>query len=283
MRFASYFTGNRSSFGLVEGDRIYDLGSRFGEGCPDLKTAIQQARLKDIKSLIAGADADFHVNDIEFLPTIPNPNRIMCVGLNYHDHRKEANRAETANPTIFMRLAESQTGHKRALLCPRESDQFDFEGEVAVIIGRGGRRIDESRALEHIAGMSCYNDGSVRDWQAHTTQWDAGKNFPSTGAFGPWMVDTEELPGDSSLELTTRINGEIVQSSNTDLLVFSIPRLISYISTFTTLEAGDVIVTGTPGGVGFKRQPPLFMNDQDVVEVEVSGIGTLVNSVKKEV
>jgi 2-keto-4-pentenoate hydratase/2-oxohepta-3-ene-1,7-dioic acid hydratase in catechol pathway len=181
-----------------------------------------------------------------------------------------------------MRFAQSQIGHGQPMVCPVESDAFDFEGEIAAVIGQGGRRIAETRALEHVAGLSCYNDGSIRDWQGKTTQWTSGKNFPATGAFGPWMVTPDELPLDRVIALKTRLNGVEVQSTTTDLMIFPLAKLVSFISTFTPLEAGDVILTGTPGGVGFKRSPPLFMKDGDTVEVEVEGIGVLRNQVAKE-
>ncbi|MNL28170.1 Ureidoglycolate lyase [compost metagenome] len=216
------------------------------------------------------------------LPVIPNPGKIICVGLNYAAHREEVKRAVTSEPTMFVRFADSQSGHGRALVCPRESAAFDYEGEIAVIIGKAGRRISQARALEHVAGLACYNDGSIRDWQAHGTQWTAGKNFPATGGFGPWMVTSDELQPDSLLSLTTRLNGVVMQHTTTDLMLFPIPKLIEYISTYTTLEPGDVILTGTPGGVGFRREPPVFMQDGDAVEVEVQGIGVLRNHVVKE-
>ncbi|CAG4886901.1 fumarylacetoacetate hydrolase family protein [Paraburkholderia saeva] len=282
MKLMSYVTSQGASYGLVEGERVYDLALRLGPSCPDLKSALANDALARIAGRLIAGDADFRVSDIVFLPLIPNPGRIFCVGLNYKAHREETNRADTPDPVLFMRGAQSQTGHERPLLCPIESDAFDFEGEIAAVIGTGGRRIDEARALTHVAGLSCYNDGSVRDWQARSTQWTAGKNFPATGAFGPWLVTPDELPLDRDISLVTRLNGKEVQRTTTDLMTFPLARLVAFISTFTTLEAGDVIVTGTPGGVGFKRTPPLFMKDGDVVEVEVDGIGTLRNPVIKE-
>lgn len=282
MKLMSYVTSQGASYGLVEGERVYDLALRLGPSCPDLKSALANDALARIAGRLIAGDADFRVSDIVFLPLIPNPERIFCVGLNYKAHREETNRADTPDPVLFMRGAQSQTGHERPLLCPIESDAFDFEGEIAAVIGTGGRRIDEARALTHVAGLSCYNDGSVRDWQARSTQWTAGKNFPATGAFGPWLVTPDELPLDRDISLVTRLNGKEVQRTTTDLMTFPLARLVAFISTFTTLEAGDVIVTGTPGGVGFKRTPPLFMKDGDVVEVEVDGIGTLRNPVIKE-
>lgn len=282
MKLTSYVTARGASYGLVDGERVYDLALRFGAAYPDLKSALANGAVTDIAGRLGGASADFRVSDLTFLPVIPNPGRIFCVGLNYQAHREETKRADTTDPVLFMRSAQSQTGHDRPLVCPAESDAFDFEGEIAAVIGLGGRRIDEARALAHVAGLACYNDGSVRDWQAATTQWTAGKNFPATGAFGPWLVTPDELPLDRDTALTTRLNGVEVQHTTTDLMTFPLAKLVSFISTFTTLEAGDVIVTGTPGGVGFKRTPPLFMRDGDVVEVEVAGIGVLRNTVHKE-
>ncbi len=282
MKLMSFFVQHRTTFGLVEGERIFDLGVRLQGNCPDLLFALRGGWLGRFENLVAGAPADYRADEVTFLPVIPNPPRIFCVGLNYKAHRVEGNRPDTAVPVIFTRVAESQTGHGRPLVCPIESDQFDFEGEIAIIIGKGGRRIPQDQAYSHIAGMSCYNDGSVRDWQLATSQWAPGKNFPATGAFGPWMVTADELPPDAPTSLVTRLNGVEMQRTTTDMLTFSMPELISHISTFTTLEPGDVIVTGTPGGVGLRRDPPLFMKHGDTVEVEVQGIGVLRNPVTKE-
>lgn len=283
MKLMSYVTAHRTSYGIVDDERIHDLGVRLGDSCPDLKSAIRSGCLAAFADLPQRAEADFYLADVVNLPVIPSPGKIICVGLNYAAHLEEVKRAATSEPTMFVRFPESQCGHERPLVCPRESDAFDYEGEIAVIIGKGGRRISQARALEHVAGLACYNDGSIRDWQAHGTQWTAGKNFPATGAFGPWMVTADELPVDRVLSLTTRLNGEQVQRTSTDLMLFPIPKLIEYISSYLTLEAGDVILTGTPGGVGFRREPALFMKDGDVVEVEVDGIGVLRNRVIKEV
>lgn len=282
MKLSSYITAQGASYGLVDGERVYDLALRLGARAPDLKQAIASNALACVASRLGAGDADYLVNDLTFLPVLPNAGRIFCVGLNYKAHLEEVGRADTTDPTLFMRFTQSQTGHGQPLVCPVESDAFDFEGEIAAVIGLGGRRIAEDRALEHVAGLSCYNDGSVRDWQGKTTQWTSGKNFPATGAFGPWMVTPDELPLDRVIALKTRLNGVEVQSTTTDLMIFPIAKLVSFISTFTTLEAGDVILTGTPGGVGFKRSPPLFMKDGDTVEVEVEGIGVLRNRVVKE-
>ena len=183
---------------------------------------------------------------------------------------------------IFLRLPQSQVGHGEPMVCPAESEQFDFEAELAVVIGKAGRRIAERDALSHIAGISCYNDGSVRDWQLATNQWTPGKNFPATGAFGPWLVTADELPPDRVLSLVCRLNGQEMQRTTTDLMMFPIPKLISFVSTWTTLEPGDVIVTGTPGGVGLRRNPPVWMKHGDTVEIELEGVGVLRNPVRHE-
>lgn len=283
MKLMSYATPQRSSFGVVNGNRVFDLGVRLGASCPDLRTALAQGRLKDIEQELANATADYHTDELHFLPVIPNPGKIICAGLNYVAHRIEGqHQAESPAPVLFLRLPESQTGHKQPIVCPRESTQLDFEAEVAVVIGKAGRRISQANALSHVAGMSCYNDGSVRDWQLLTSQWTPGKNFPSTGAFGPWLVTPDELPCDSKLSMVCRLNGQEMQRTTTDLMMFSIPELISFASTFMTLEPGDVIVTGTPGGVGLRRNPQVWMKPGDVVEVEVEGVGILQNPITRE-
>jgi 2-keto-4-pentenoate hydratase/2-oxohepta-3-ene-1,7-dioic acid hydratase in catechol pathway len=202
------------------------------------------------------------------------------VGLNYEEHRVETGRDKTENPALFIRVAESQVGHDQPILMPAESTNLDYEGEIAVVIGRRGRRIKDEDAWKHIAGYACYNDGSVRDWQRHTLQWTAGKNFSRTGGFGPWMVTRDEIADGEELTLETRLNGQVMQHATTAQMIHRIPRLIGYISTFTPLEPGDVIVTGTPGGVGARRTPPVWMKPGDTVEVEVSKVGVLVNTIK---
>ncbi|NLZ10114.1 MAG: fumarylacetoacetate hydrolase family protein [Alcaligenaceae bacterium] len=282
MKLISFFHQSGPSFGLVDGDKVFDLGVRMQGVCASLEQAIQSDVLDRFPAMLKGATADYTQDEIVFAPVLPNPPRIFCAGLNYLAHRREGNRPDTEVPAFFLRLPESQVGHLRPMVCPVESDQFDFEGEIAVIIGKGGRRIATEQAFDHVVGTTCYNDGSVRDWQLATSQWLPGKNFPSTGAFGPWMVTADELPPSQTTTLVTRLNGEEMQRTTTDLLTFSIPELISHISAFTALRPGDVIVTGTPGGVGLRRTPPLFMKDGDVVEVEVEGVGVLRNPVVKE-
>ncbi len=281
MKLVSFLAEGRDNYGLVVGDGIVDLGRRLGAELPDLKALIG-AGAYDRAEALAGAGADYSLGDVTLLPVIPNPEKIACVGLNYEEHRQETKREKTEAPAIFLRVASSQVGHDQPILLPPESEKLDYEGEIAVIIGKAGRRISEAQAGDHIAGYACYNDGSVRDWQWATTQWTAGKNFPATGGFGPWMVTSDEIPIDTVLTLTTRLNGQVMQDAATDMLVHSIPRLIAHISTFMALEPGDVIVTGTPGGVGARREPPVFMKAGDVCEVESDKIGVLRNTVAGE-
>lgn len=279
MKLCSFTTAAGASWGLVTDAGIVDLGARGL--APTLRDFLAQGDLAPAAAL-AGAAADFAFDAVTHDPVIPNPDKIICVGLNYHDHIQETGREETVNPVLFARYAGSQIGQGAALVKPLESDQFDYEGELAVIIGREGRRIPESEALAHVAGYACYNDASVRDWQKHTHQFMPGKTFAGTGAFGPWMVTADEIPDPTTLRLQTRLNGQVVQDTDVSLLIASIPRLIAYCSTILPLLPGDVIVSGTPGGVGARRSPPLWMRDGDICEVEISGIGTLSNPVRAE-
>jgi 2-keto-4-pentenoate hydratase/2-oxohepta-3-ene-1,7-dioic acid hydratase in catechol pathway len=282
MKFASFSTHQGPSFGIVRDGRVFDLGKRLDGGYPDLKALIAADAFGEAAKAAKGSEGDYALSEVTLLPVIPNPEQIFCVGLNYAEHVKETNRETTEQPVIFMRLPASQVGHGQAMLRPPESQQFDYEGEIAVIIGRGGRRIAEADAWNHIAGYACYNDGSVRDWQRHTTQWGPGKNFYRTGAFGPWMVTSDEIEPNALMTLVTRLNGHEVQRATTQMLIHGIAKQIAYLSTFTPLAPGDVIVTGTPGGVGAKRNPPLFMKPGDVVEVEVDRIGVLSNPIADE-
>lgn len=280
MKLTSYTANGRSSYGIVTDAGIVDLGARFPEAAT-LRDFLAQDGVAKARDL-ASAKADVALETVAFEPVIPNPDKIICVGLNYHDHVQETGRTVTENPVLFARYAGSQIGHGQPLVKPLESDDFDYEGELAVVIGKRGRRISEADALDHVAGYSCYNDGSVRDWQRHTSQFMPGKTFAGTGAFGPWMVTTDEIPDPSALKLVTRLNGQVVQETTLDLMITSVPALIAYCSTILPLKPGDVIVSGTPGGVGAKRTPPLWMRPGDVAEVEITGIGTLSNPVVDE-
>jgi len=280
MRLASFSHGGRASYGVVVGDGLIDVGKLIGAQYPDLKALLiaGPALLDRLRSQSPALSID----EVTFLPVIPNPDKIFCAGLNYRSHVEETGRTESEKPVIFLRLPASQVGHRQPMICPKVSSQFDYEGELAVVVGKRGRHISRAKALDHVAGYACYNDGSLRDWQRHTSQWTPGKNFPATGAFGPWLVTADEIPDPTTLSLATRLNGQTVQSATVDLLIFSIPEIIEYISAWSELLPGDVIVTGTPGGVGFKRNPPLFMQPGDTVEVEISNVGTLTNQIEAE-
>ncbi len=282
MKLASYLLDGQPSYGVVDGGSVIDLGRRLGTRYADLRALISGNALDEAKRAAAGQKPDAAFDSLTHLPVIPNPDKIVCVGLNYEEHRVETNRDKTENPALFLRVPGSQLGHGQPMPRPRESKMFDYEGEIAVIIGTGGRRIAEADAWRHIVGYACYNDGSVRDWQRHTVQWTAGKNFQRTGPFGPWMVTADEIPPGTVLTLVTRLNGAEMQRATTEMMIFKIPRLIHYISTFTELVPGDVIVTGTPGGVGSRRTPPVWMNPGDEVEVEVDRVGVLRNTIGED-
>ena len=278
MRLASFRTAQGASYGAVTSQGIVDLGRRLGNRYSDLRTLLEKNGIEEARKA-AGSPADYKESEVTWLPVIPNPGKIVCVGLNYEEHRQETGRDKTEQPALFLRLAESQVGHKQPILRPRESKNLDYEAEIALVIGRAGRRISQKDSWNHIAGYSCYNDGSVRDWQRHTIQWTAGKNFASTGGFGPWMVTADEIPAGALLTLSCRLNGERMQHATTEQMIFKIPKLIEYISSFTTLAPGDVVVTGTPGGVGARRNPPVWMKPGDKVEIEIDKVGVLVNSI----
>jgi 2-keto-4-pentenoate hydratase/2-oxohepta-3-ene-1,7-dioic acid hydratase in catechol pathway len=283
MKLLSFVVDGHPSYGTLKDNGIVDLCARFAtEECTSLRQLLEGNRLADAATLTATARPDHSLDKIAFAPVIPDPGKIICVGLNYRDHVAETGRTVTEKPALFARFACSQVGHLQPLVKPKVSDDFDYEGELAVVIGRPGRHIPAGRALEHVAGYACYNEGSIRDWQRHTSQFLAGKTFAESGSFGPWLVTTDEIPDPSKLTLQTRLNGTVVQNATTDLMITAVPELIAYISTICPLTPGDVIVTGTPGGVGLKRTPPLWMRPGDTVEVEISGVGTLRNTVIAE-
>ncbi|MCS3758957.1 fumarylacetoacetate hydrolase family protein [Bradyrhizobium centrosematis] len=281
MKLLSFTANGRASFGAVKDNGIVDLGARMAP-CSTLRQLLESDGLTEAAKLVASTAPDHPLDKVSFAPVIPDPGKIICVGLNYRDHVAETGRTVTEKPALFARFACSQVGHLQPIVKPKVSDDFDYEGELALVIGKAGRHIPANRALDHVAGYSCYNEGSVRDWQRHTSQFLSGKTFAESGSFGPWLVTADEIPDPSRLSLQTRLNGNVVQNTTTNLLITTIPELIAYISTVCPLVAGDVIVTGTPGGVGAKRTPPLWMRPGDTVEVEISGIGTLRNTVIAE-
>ena len=263
------------SFGIITHAGIIDLSRRIGERYPDMKTLLARGGLPEAREYL-NDKPDYKESDVEFLPVIAQPNKIFCVGMNYADKRQEFGETNHA-PTLFIRFPDSQTGHDRPVLKPAYTTEFDYEGELAVVIGKSGFAIPQEEAMDHVAGYSCYMDGSVRDWQH--TWFTAGKNWRQTGAFGPWLVTADEIDDPQKLDIRTYLNGNKVQDDNTGNMIHPIAELIAYISTFSALSAGDVMITGSPGGVGKKRVPPLFLHEGDVVEVEIEQIGRLRNRV----
>jgi 2-keto-4-pentenoate hydratase/2-oxohepta-3-ene-1,7-dioic acid hydratase in catechol pathway len=282
MKLVSFSKHGVTGFGALLDEGIIDLTNKLEENVNSLKGAIGAELLKKADEYVAGRTADFALSDVTLLPVIPDPAKIICVGVNYENHRAEMKRPEVEYPTIFTRFADSQIAHRQALIKPTISDRFDFEGEMAVIMENTGRNIPEKSAMNHVAGYACYVDGTVRDWQRHTSQFTPGKTFPSSGAFGPYMVTSDEVGDYTQLPIQTRLNGKVMQNATLADLIFHVPRLINYISQFTPLSAGDVIVTGTPGGVGDKREPPVYLVPGDTLEVEIGVLGTLVNPVEDE-
>jgi len=279
MRLVSFERKGQASFGIVVGDGVVDAAARLGGKASSLRQALAAAALPELTRL-AGAAPDFGLSEISFAPVIPDAAaKLLCVGVNYMPHIKEMGRERPERPVLFVRFGGSIVGHEQPLLKPRESEQLDYEGELAVVIGKRARRVSRERALDYVAGYSCFNDGSVRDYQRHSGQFTPGKNFHASGAFGPWLVTADEVPDPRKLTLTTRLNGTVMQHESVGELCFDVPQLIEYCSTFAQLEPGDVIVTGTPGGVGAGRKPPVWMKPGDTVEVEIGGIGTLRNPV----
>jgi 2-keto-4-pentenoate hydratase/2-oxohepta-3-ene-1,7-dioic acid hydratase in catechol pathway len=277
MKLISYMHEGKPGFGIVKGEGIVALETRTGE--PSLKRVLDRT---DSLRAYENEKPDLWLDEIAYAPPVPNPDKIMCIGINYQKHLEETGRERPKKPMIFTRFANTQVGHGQPMIRPRVSEQLDFEGELAFVIGQKGRHISEADALSHVAGYSCFNDGSVRDWQIHTSQFTPGKNFPGTGGSGPWLVTPDEVPGIERAMLTTRLNGQEMQRTKTDDLIFGVPALIAYISEFTELVPGDVVITGTPSGVGAFRKPPLWMKPGDVVEVEIEGIGILKNPVVAE-
>jgi len=271
MKLLSFAAGGKEFFGVVSGDGVVTLNDKIGQ--PDLRAALAAGTMAAMREAAKNAKPDRKLSEIEFLPVIPKPPKILCAGINYRSHAAETGRELPKQPSMFIRFTDTLVGHDGELIRPTVSDNFDFEGELAVVIGKAARHIKAEQALDHVAGYTCFVDGSVRDYQKFSVT--SGKNFPGTGPLGPWLVTPDDIPDPSKLELTTRLNGTQVQHSPTDLLIYSIPQIIAFCSDFTQLSPGDVIATGTPEGVGHSRKPPLWMKPGDVLEVEISGIGTL--------
>jgi acylpyruvate hydrolase len=279
MRFVNFIKEGQATLGVRDGDDVRVLGTE-----PLESVLARGVELNEWARANAGEER-LPMADFTLLPPLQRPPKILCVGLNFADHTKESNYEQPAYPTLFLRVNTSLVAHDQPMIRPRvaDSDGLDYEGEVAVVIGRGGRHIAKENALDHVAGYALFNDGSVREYQFKTPQWTVGKNFDATGAFGPELITADELPpGIKGLQLETRVNGDVVQSANTDEMVFDVSSLISIISEAITLEPGDVIVSGTPSGIGWARTPRLLMKAGDVCEVSVEGMGTLRNVIADE-
>ncbi len=283
MKLLSFLAQGRETWGAVVGDGVVDLGKAMQQYAT-LADYIAAGAYLQAAEHVKGRAADAKLSDITYLPVIPRPEKIICAVRNYMDHHQEVlaagmHRELSEQPPIFLRVWRSQCAHNQPIVKPDVSDSLDWEGELAVIIGKSGRNIPVDKAFEHVAGYSCYNDGSIREWQFHAKQIASGKNFESTGSFGPWMVTADEIAPNRQLKLEVRLNGETIQSSHTGHMIFNIATLINYASTIFTLMPGDVIDTGTPAGVGWSRKPPRFMKPGDVCEVEIEGIGILRNPI----
>ncbi len=285
MKLATFLIDGRQTYGAVIDDGVVDLGARLEDSYPHLIDLIIHQAIPAARDLATVSEPDYPVADITFLPPVPVPEKIICIGVNYGKRNEEYKDGSEAPkyPSVFLRTPDSLVGHDNPILRPPESKQFDYEGEIAIIVGRRGRRIPEPEAEDHIAGLTCLNEGSVRDWLRHgkfnVTQ---GKNFAASGAVGPWMVTADEFDGFDDLTVTTRVNGEVRQHDTTANLMFPFRYLISYLSTFMILKPGDIIATGTPLGAGARFDPPKYLKPGDVVEVEASGIGVLRNRVEDE-
>jgi len=273
MRLVSFRHAGAHKIGAAVDGGIVDLSARSGNRWASLRAVLAAKALGELAVATKGAVADFKMDEVVLLPVVPDPDKILCIGLNYASHVGEVGRQLPTVPSVFSRLHNTLVAHGGDIVRPRASIDFDFEGELAIVIGTRCRHVSRASALSVVAGYTCFLDGSVRDFQKHSVT--AGKNFPATGPLGPWMVTTDEIPDPQRLKLETRLNGKTVQHDTTDHMIFDVATIIEYLSTMTWLEPGDIIATGTPDGVGAGRKPPLWMRDGDKVEVEISGIGTL--------
>jgi len=284
MKLASYKVRGRDSFGAVMGEGVVDLKTRLAPQFTSVLDLLREGGLDIAREAVRGVRADFPLREVEFLPPVLAPEKILCIGINYANRNADYGDAEVPKyPSMFYRAPGSLVGHEAKLARPHESEQLDYEGEIALVIGRAGRRIAQENALDHVAGVTICNEGTVRDWLRHgkfnVTQ---GKNFDATGSIGPWLVTADEIDLRQPLHITTKINGEITQDDNTASMIKSFSDLIAYVSTFMTLKPGDILVTGTPIKIGPKSDPPRWLKPGDVVEIEVPAIGILRNTVVAE-
>lgn len=282
MKLVSFTRAGKAGFGAVVGEGVVDLTARLHD-YPDLASVLaDDASVAKARAYADEGKLDFKLSEVALAPVIPRPGKVICVGINYVEHAAEAGRKVGKYPVIFQRYAETLVAHGEPILRPKVSTDFDFEAELAVVIGKGGAHIDPANAMEHVAGYTCFNDASVRDWQFHTHQYGMGKIFRGTGALGPWIVTSDEIADYRELQVIGRLNGEQMQSGHLGELAFDIPTLISYVSKALTWNPGDILATGTPSGIGFKRTPPVFLKPGDTFEVSITQIGTLSNPVEDE-
>ena len=283
MRYASFQVNGQASYGVVDGGGQYRRAPvAFQARYADLKAVIAADALVALAEAALASGEQFTSAQVRLLPVIPNPGKLICVGLNYKSHVAETKRADSDYPSLFLRFNDSLAAHDDVVLRPAFSERFDWEGELAFVIGKGGRHIAKDKAFEHIAGYACFNDVSVRDWQKHTHQFTPGKNFPGTAPFGPVMVSRDDVPDVSALTLETRVNGQVVQHASVGDLIFDIPTLVETCSRGITLLPGDVIATGTAAGVGMGMKPPRWLGHGDVVRIEIDGVGVLENRFVEE-
>jgi len=281
MKLVSFETAGRAAYGVLSDAGIIDLPRLLRGSCPTIVDFIRDR--PSVEAQLATAKADYALGDVKLLPVVPNPGKIVCIGLNYEAHKAEGVRDPNDKPMLFARWPEGLIAEGDDMIIPRVSDKLDFEAEMYVVIGKDtGRYLPVEKALDTVFGYSCMNEGSVRDWQRHSSQVTAGKNFEGTGAVGPWLVTADEIPDPQALDIELRLNGTVMQKANTRDMIWSIAEIIAYVTNWLPLKAGDCIATGTPEGVGSRRTPPVFMAPGDVVEVEIEKIGVLRNNVVKE-
>lgn len=279
MKLVSFIQDGQARYGLIQGEAYVAPSAGFLARFPDLKAVLAANALAELQADVQQGGQHVAPAQVQAQAVIPAPGKVICVGLNYKTHVAETKRPDSEHPSLFLRFADSLAAHGDEVLRPEFSERFDWEGELAFVIGKGGRHIAAEDAFDHIAGYTCFNDVSVRDWQRHTHQFTPGKNFPGTGPLGPFLLTRDEVLDVTQLSLQTRLNGQVVQNASLADLIFDIPTIVAYVSRFTPLSPGDVIATGTPGGVGDRREPPLYMKEGDVVEVEITGLGVLRNRI----
>jgi len=286
MRIVAFEQSGSARLGVVENNTVVDLSAAAPDLPRDLTGLIQRAggwTAAADAAQRAPASARRPLDGLQFLPPIPRPGKIVCLGLNYVDHAAEGGHAKPEYPSFFLRVATSLVAHNTPILRPRVSDKLDYEAELAVIIGKTARHVKKADALAYVAGYACFNDGTLRDYQRKTGQWTIGKNFDRTGGFGPWFVTAEEVPnGATGRAIRSKLNGQVMQNANTSDMIFPVDETIQLLTECLTLEPGDVIAMGTPSGVGYARKPPVWMKAGDVIEIEIEGIGTLRNPIQDE-